>query len=574
MGKLKQETRPKKIGWFLGRVSSTIQGTVQHGSLEQQGNMAIEWQKRITADTGIDYLINRFIEEERSGRKSKFHLRTGFQELIRAVETNAVDFIVFENIARMGRWGVKNLNLLEIAHETGVEVYFLDKGVNHGRYSHRDKGDRIKTGIENLMVEEESNDNKERVERKQRSAMMNNGKDSSTCPTLGLDAHPTKVCFYQINSVEAGVVIDIATQFIKLGDLSATAAYCAKRGYQTKRRQTLGRVGKDGIRISPRQLGGIDFDADAVRLLLTNPKLRGFNYFRDDWDQFPDRQNKQGLVRWEYAHGSVIPPDLGLQIDTILDSNKKHRPKVGKDGRCYLLSGILKAPDGTPFIGVPGKRCTYHYYILTRGLHKGQIPSIPKAEIDKIVCKRIREYISESATIAQVIRTAHKSRLTGLPLVEEEIRKSKHKVDRLENILSGFSETLRKAVLESPASVSAICEALVTEREKVLAELVIEKGELDKWQVRKKEIADTFENVTVVDFMKKSLKHFDQKTDLEKRQLIKAIIPEIIVHPENKLELRIVADPNGSVSCHSGEQKVLAGTRWRERRDSNPRPPA
>ena len=59
--------------------------------------------------------------------------------------------------------------------------------------------------------------------------------------------------------------------------------------------------------------------------------------------------------------------------------------------------------------------------------------------------------------------------------------------------------------------------------------------------------------------MQTAMKHFDGKTNIERRQLIKAVIPEIIVHPGNKIELRIVADPAGSSRCHTGEQKVLVG---------------
>jgi hypothetical protein len=62
---------------------------------------------------------------------------------------------------------------------------------------------------------------------------------------------------------------------------------------------------------------------------------------------------------------------------------------------------------------------------------------------------------------------------------------------------------------------------------------------------------------------------FDKKTDQQKKAIIQAIIPEVVIHADNKVELRINPDPAGRAIrsqkvpvCHN-EHGVVLSSKWR-----------
>ena len=46
-------------------------------------------------------------------------------------------------------------------------------------------------------------------------------------------------------------------------------------------------------------------------------------------------------------------------------------------------------------------------------------------QIENLICQRVKQYIQESGTLERIIDTALKHRLTGLPLLDEEIRETR-----------------------------------------------------------------------------------------------------------------------------------------------------
>jgi len=566
-----------KTGWALCRVSTTSQGSVQHGSIEQQENRIRRWESDTSKETGSEYKIEKIVSEQRSGKREKYHLRKDFHRLIEAITDKEIDFVVIESVTRLGRWARKNLEVIETANDVGVEIWFIDGG----KYDHRNKGDRIKFGINNLMAEEESRDNSERVTKKQREAMVNNCKDSSTNPCPGLDADPIEACFYIRNEEETVWVMDIFKHFCSTGSLFETVDYCNQRGYRTKVRTTKERVDRKGKRILPKTIGGDPFDSRSLRALLISPKLRGENSFKDDYNQFPSLQDNDGCVIWSYRHGRIIPKELCDKVDSLLNENKRYQPKFKKDGSGYLLSGILVAPDGAELQGNSANSGMNHYYVIKKGKYIGKLPSLPKLDIENLIINRIETYLKDSGTVEGIIQATYKHRVSGIPEIEEEIKRTNQHIKKCEAVVENFSVVVKKLVMESPEAVKETCEALLGEKRSAEAELKGAQERLNALGQRRQKIEEAFRNATLVDFLKGTLTAFRKKSEAEKRQIIKAIIPKVVLYPEGRLELQICPDPKGKSNWdaqsqtlrHGGQKNLRSILKWREERQSTQTPP-
>lgn len=167
-------------------------------------------------------------------------------------------------------------------------------------------------------------------------ARVHNGKDTQTVPILGLNIKANKVGFYEINLVEQQIVQDIFEAFVRLRSLKLLEEYCAEKGYPTKVRTIKHKVDEEGNITPPRQVGGESFDSVSLARHLSNPKYLGYGHFKDTWNQFPDKQDANGLVRWNYAHGPVITEELFFQAQAILHQNKERysRPKARSTTFC------------------------------------------------------------------------------------------------------------------------------------------------------------------------------------------------------------------------------------------------
>ena len=569
------KSRTLKNGWAMVRVSTTEQSNVQHGSLEQQHNRIQRWVEETSESSGCEYNIVKSIEEAKSGSKGKFHLRDDFHQLLRVIRKRDIDFVVFESVSRMGRYGKANVEITEACDENGVELWFVDGG----KYNHLDKGDRIKFGINNMMAEEESHDNSERVTKKQKEAMVNNGKDTSTIPVLGLDPHPTKVGMYIPNREELQAVGDIMEKFCQYRSLKQTVTYCSDKRYKTKVRLTKASTDKKGNIVASQEIGGEGFDEQRLRVMLVNPKYRGFNKFIDRFNQFPKLQDENKVVRWSYAHhrehGLLISEELLQRVDETLKLFEIHKPRSSKYGTVYLLSGgMLKDHLGNAFHGSSAKGGSHNYYY-----NKSQDPSFSKSlkkqEIEEIVITRLKMYLSTNDQLKKVIDTTLKNNHLVGSGIQSEIMKLQKKTKELEVVIEGFSDSLRKVVLDRSADIVTVCRILEQEKQKAMAELTEVTTCFMELNTKKNFAEDYIKKASINEFIQKTMKAFDKMPEIEKKAYIRAVIKEVIIHEDNSVELRLNPNPwNPDEDRHGGGQKVVMGEKWRERGDSNPRPSA
>ena len=553
-----------KIGWGLARVSSKAQAEVQHGSLEQQGHMMKRWAATQSQREGIEYQIIRIVEEDISGRKKSLKKRDGYHEILRAIKTKQIDFVVIEKLDRLGRDKVSNQFFIDTASENEVEIFEVESG----RINMKDRGSRLGFNIKNLLAEEYSLDLEEKVTKKVREAKVNNGKDSATIPVLGLEAHPTKIGIYVIDKNEQKVVIDIFETFLKTGSLKETVSYCKKMGYKTKARSTREKIDKKGNRILPRQVGGQDFDSKRLYDHLTNTKYLGHAYFKDTWVQFPNLQDEEGFVKWNYAHGPVIDEELFLKVRTLLEQNKQ-KSASSKGRTAYLLSGVLYLHDGTPFHGVSAKSGANSYY-----QDRKKTVRIERFKIEKIVKNRVGQYLKDSDLLKGLFQTALKHRSIGGPVIDSDITRMNQRLNELNGIDKTLSEAIRNVALSGDvAKVIEASKAIADEKAKVEKERESLKAQLQDLQRSKAQISEQRGVKSLQDYIGLALKDFKQKNDHIQKQIIQSLIPKIILHPDQKLELQVNLDCLNLSDC-DGRKKVRIPEKWRGRRDSNPRPPA
>jgi hypothetical protein len=108
-----------------------------------------------------------------------------------------------------------------------------------------------------------------------------------------------------------------------------------------------------------------------------------------------------------------------------------------------------------------------------------------------------------------------------------------------------------------------------------LKELAIIKKRLSELAKNKDAAQEFIKKASIGDYIQKTMQAFDRKPEIEKKAYISAVVKEVIVHEDNSIELRLNPNPwNPDGYRHGGGQNVVLDKKWRERRDSNPRPSA
>ena len=133
-----------------------------------------------------------------------------------------------------------------------------------------------------------------------------------------------------------------------------------------------------------------------------------------------------------------------------------------------------------------------------------------------------------------------------------------------------FSESLKEAALSSSQNISQICEALIEEKSRAKTEIQNEELRLLELEASKKRVQESIEGKALEEHLNRVLKNFDKRSDFQKKRIIQAVVPEIIVHNDNRIELKVSLDPvdRGSINsynsglespCHTGGQEIGFG---------------
>ncbi len=266
-----------------------------------------------------------------SGGEDSIIHRTELLEVMKLMEAGYLDGIIYEKLDRLSRDQEFNIRILKTAQKANCAIVQVNKGF----IDLKQRSDRLGVTLENVVAEDYRFELQEKVQKKTRAARVNNGKDNSTTPVLGLDPHPTQAGFYVINKEEQKMVTEIFSLFARTSSYDAVVKYCQEKGYRSKTRMTKEKIDKEGNRVAPRMIGGKPITPTIYYDLFKNKKIRGIGRFKDDWEQYPDKQDVNGIVHYKFRHDPVVPPELTVQVDAVLERIAKEHVKYGKF--VYLL---------------------------------------------------------------------------------------------------------------------------------------------------------------------------------------------------------------------------------------------
>jgi DNA invertase Pin-like site-specific DNA recombinase len=534
------DRRHKKTreGWAIKRVSTVERGRTQHGSLEAQETMIRRWEKAILEETGTRYKITRVIEEKASAKSENTHKRHELLRLVQLIELGAIDFIVVEKLDRLSRDEVFNLELMKKIIDYNVELFFIEGG----KMDFRNQGDRWRFKLDNIRAGEYSADLSEKVVRKRRIAMVEAGKDGSPSPTIGLNRHPDLAGKYEVDWNELKVAIDIMGKFCEFGgSREGTLKYCKEAGYTTKKWWTERKVDENGRIIKPRMVGGDPFTWSTLMTLLTNPKYRGINRFYDSYNQYPDRQDKQGFVSWEYHHRREHGDIVKLELLNAVDDLAKKADHKSRESE-FLLSGILRASTGSRYGGDYTKKKAY-YHNRKVGKRFGSV------HLHKLVMDRLKQYLSESGLLEKLLSQMAEHKDFGLPKVRAEKEWLESEIKKIEQATLNFSEAIRSAAVAGDKNLADIVKTLLEQKELAQGELDQLKAELHTVLEQEERFKESFRGDKLKDYLRLVMANFSSLHHLEQKRVLRTIIPEGIIHTgesANTLELHINLDPKGA----------------------------
>ena len=264
-----------------------------------------------------------------------------------------------------------------------------------------------------------------------------------------------------------------------------------------------------------------------------NPKIRGKNAFFDNWNQFPEKQDKDGWVHWEYKHfqdhGPLFSEDFLQEIDRGLEKAEQ----CSRENE-FPLVGILQAPDGTNYTGEAAKGAKNLYYRNLANKKRFPVPLV-----HKVVFSRLKEIVQKNGLIEGVISKAlDKGFLDSSPFKDEKKRIEKEDTQLRESI-DGFGEAVRKIALKNSDSMEEMLNAVMEEKEKAIKErevLRLKALALDK---KEGEFRESLTGKTFKRSAKMLLDNMEKIQPLELKKLINALIPRAVIHlgkEENTLQ--------------------------------------
>jgi DNA invertase Pin-like site-specific DNA recombinase len=173
-----------KIGVLYGRVSVDDAAQVEHGSLEQQEHMGREFVKQISERIGQRMEVPYILIEEKgvSGATTK---RPKYQELLRLIISEKIDFIVAKEISRLNRSIEDFLQLMRLCQQHNVALHIKGLDVD----PHTPWGKMLFTFM-GMLSELERDMVVNRTRESLRSAAINNAKINGG--SIPLDPSPPR----------------------------------------------------------------------------------------------------------------------------------------------------------------------------------------------------------------------------------------------------------------------------------------------------------------------------------------------------------------------------------------------
>lgn len=507
------------------RVSTAMQ--IDGYSLDAQRS-----RMKAYADFNDYEIVGEYEDAGKSGKSIEGRMQ--FRQMMEDVKSGKdnISYVLVFKLSRFGRNAADVLSTLQVMQDFGVNLICVEDGID----SSKDAGKLMISVLSAVAEIERENIRVQTMEGRIQKARE--GKWNGGFAPYGYQLVNGKL---EINEEEAVAIRTIYEQYVNT-DIGSNgiSKYLENHGIRKIQRQN----GKNPL-----------FDAHLVRLILKNPVYCGkIAYGRRKTEKVHGTRNEYHLVEQENfllvdgLHEAIIPEDVwnAAQAKLIAQAKKYEHVNKGKNERTHLLSGIVKCPicgagmygnksikykkDGTKY------KDFFYYGCKHRGMQRGH-----KCDYRK----QIREELLDDAVAEVIVKLVSNPHFASM--MQEKINM---KVDTtaIDQEITNYEKQLRQDYAIKSKLIEEIDNLNPDDRHYIRrkADLddrlyrmydKIEELESQLMDARAKKTSIEAEKITG-DNIYKVLIYFDKlyfaMNDVERRQLIEALIAEIQIYEERK----------------------------------------
>ena len=480
-----------------------------------------------------DYeIVGEYEDAGKSGKSIEGRLQ--FRQMMEDVKSGKdnISYVLVFKLSRFGRNAADVLSTLQVMQDFGVNLICVEDGID----SSKDAGKLMISVLSAVAEIERENIRVQTMEGRIQKARE--GKWNGGFAPYGYQLVNGKL---EINEEEAVAVRTIYDQYVNT-DIGSNgiSKYLENHGIRKIQRQN----GKNPL-----------FDAHLVRLILKNPVYCGkIAYGRRKTEKVHGTRNEYHLVEQDNfllvdgLHEAIIPEDVwnAAQIKLVAQAKKYEHVNKGKNERTHLLSGIVKCPicgagmygnksikhkkDGTKY------KDFFYYGCKHRSMQRGH-----KCDYKK----QIREELLDDAVAEVIVKLV--SNPNFATMMQEKINM---KVDTtaIDQEIENYEKQLRQdysiksKLMEEIDNLDPDDRHYIRRKSDLDDRLYrmydkIEELESQLIDARAKKTSIEAEKITG-DNIYKVLICFDKlyfaMNDVERRQLIEALIAEIQIYEERK----------------------------------------
>ena len=480
-----------------------------------------------------DYeIVGEYEDAGKSGKSIEGRLQ--FRQMMEDVKSGKdnISYVLVFKLSRFGRNAADVLSTLQVMQDFGVNLICVEDGID----SSKDAGKLMISVLSAVAEIERENIRVQTMEGRIQKARE--GKWNGGFAPYGYQLVNGKL---EINEEEAVAVRTIYDQYVNT-DIGSNgiSKYLENHGIRKIQRQN----GKNPL-----------FDAHLVRLILKNPVYCGkIAYGRRKTEKVHGTRNEYHLVEQDNfllvdgLHEAIIPEDVwnAAQVKLVAQAKKYEHVNKGKNERTHLLSGIVKCPicgagmygnksikhkkDGTKY------KDFFYYGCKHRSMQRGH-----KCDYKK----QIREELLDDAVAEVIVKLV--SNPNFATMMQEKINM---KVDTtaIDQEIENYEKQLRQDYSIKSKLMEEIDNLDPDDRHYIRrkADLddrlyrmydKIEELESQLIDARAKKTSIEAEKITG-DNIYKVLICFDKlyfaMNDVERRQLIEALIAEVQIYEERK----------------------------------------
>ena len=507
------------------RVSTAMQ--IDGYSLDAQRS-----RMKAYADFNDYEIVGEYEDAGKSGKSIEGRMQ--FRQMMEDVKSGKdnISYVLVFKLSRFGRNAADVLSTLQVMQDFGVNLICVEDGID----SSKDAGKLMISVLSAVAEIERENIRVQTMEGRIQKARE--GKWNGGFAPYGYQLVNGKL---EINEEEAVAIRTIYDQYVNT-DIGSNgiSKYLENHGIRKIQRQN----GKNPL-----------FDAHLVRLILKNPVYCGkIAYGRRKTEKVHGTRNEYHLVEQENfllvdgLHEAIIPEDVwnAAQAKLIAQAKKYEHVNKGKNERTHLLSGIVKCPicgagmygnksikykkDGTKY------KDFFYYGCKHRGMQRGH-----KCDYRK----QIREELLDDAVAEVIVKLVSNPHFAAM--MQEKINM---KVDTtaIDQEITNYEKQLRQdyaiksKLMEEIDNLNPDDRHYIRRKSDLDDRLYrmydkIEEMESKLIDARAKKTSIEAEKITG-DNIYKVLICFDKlyfaMNDVERRQLIEALIAEIQIYEERK----------------------------------------